>query len=130
MPGRKHQADAPNPALRLGGRKGSEKKRRRYGCSGVADPDQALGVVARRIRDRLDLVRPVHGRAPRGGVGGAPLAQRLHEHPDGAGAAPHVCVVVGGGAPRARRLRRPRLVGWGMGRIITHHYVYDFGTRG
>ena len=61
------------------------------------------------IRDRLDRVRPVHGRAPRGRVGGAPRAQRFHEHPDRAGAAPHVCVVVGGGTARARRLRRPRV---------------------
>ena len=72
---------------------------------------QALGVaVARMIRDSLDLVRPVHGRAPRSRVGRAPLAQRFHAHPESADAAPHVCVVVGGGAARARRLRCP-LVG-------------------
>ena len=56
----------------------------------VADPDQMLGMaVARMIRKGLDRVRPVHGRAPR--------AQRFHEHPDHAGAAPYVCVVIGGG---------------------------------
>ena len=63
---------------------------------------QVLGLaVARMIREGLYLVRPIHGRAPRGGVGRG--AQRIHEHPDDAGAAPHVCVVVGGGMSRTRR---------------------------
>ena len=36
------------------------------GVQMVADPDQALGLAgARMIREGLDLVRPVHGRAPR-----------------------------------------------------------------
>ncbi len=69
-----------------------------------------LGGSADDPRGGLHRARPVHGRAPRGGVGRAPRAQRFHEHPNGAGAAPHVCVVVGGGPARARRLRRP-LVG-------------------
>ena len=44
----------------------------------VADQDQALGLaVARRIRESLHRARPVHARAPRSGVGRAPLAQRL-----------------------------------------------------
>ncbi len=69
------------------------------GVQVVADPDQALGLaVARMIRQGLDLVRPVHVRALR--------AQRLHEHPDRAGAAPHVFIVVGGEMAWARRLRR------------------------
>ena len=67
----------------------------------VADQDQVLGLaVARMIRDGLHLARPIHGRAPRGGVGRTPLAQRLRKHPEGAGAALHVCVV-GGGTARA-----------------------------
>ena len=98
-------------ALRLGARKGPEKRAVSVSVQVVADQDQALGLaVARMIREGLDRVRPVHGRAPRGGVDRAPRAQRFHEHPDRAGAVPHVCVVVGGGAPRTRRLRRP-LVG-------------------
>ena len=38
VPGRKHQEDAPDPALGLGGRKGPEKKRRTRGCSGCRRP--------------------------------------------------------------------------------------------
>ena len=103
VPGRKHQAYAPDPALGLGGRKGPAKRGVGMGVQVVADPDQALGLAVARVVDQgLDRVRPVHGRAP--------LAQRLREHPDRAGAAPHVCVVVGGRTARARRLRRP-LVG-------------------
>ena len=108
VPGRKHQLDALCQAARLGGRKRPEKRGVRVGVQIVTDQDQALGVaVARMIREGLDLVRPVHGRAPRGGVGHAPLAQRFHEHPDRAGAVPHVFIVVGGGLSRTRRLRRP-----------------------
>ena len=76
----------------------------------VADPRQALDLaVARMIRDGHQ-VRPVHACAPGGGMGCAPRAPRLHEQPDGAGSVSHVCVVVGGGASRSRRSRRP-LVG-------------------
>ena len=67
------------------------------GVQRVADLAQALGLaVARMIRDHLDLVRPVHGRAPR--------AQRFHEHPDGAGAAP---VAASAGRPAAVWAVRP-----------------------
>ena len=89
---------------------GNARKKRgvRVGVQMVADPGQALGVaVARMIREGLDLVRPVHGRAPRGSVGRAPRAQRFHEHPDRAGTVPHVFIVVGGRMSRTRRLRRP-----------------------
>ena len=89
VPGRKRPLYAPGPAVRLGGRKRPEKRGVGMGVQMVADPDQALGLaVARMIREGLDLVRPVHGRAPR--------AQRFHEQPDGAGDVPPVCVVVGG----------------------------------
>ena len=44
----------------------------------VADPDQALGVaVERMIREGLDRVRPVHGRAPRAAVPGSFTRQRV-----------------------------------------------------
>ena len=73
------------------------------GVQMVADQDQALGrAIARMIRDSLHRARSMHGRASSGGVGGTPLAA----DPKGAGAAPHVFVVVGGGMSRARRLRR------------------------
>ena len=108
VPRRMHQLDALGQAVRFGGRKRPVKRGVGVGVQMVADPDQALGLaVARMIREGLDRVRPVHARAL-GGGGRAPLAQRFHEHPDRAGAVPHV--FVGGGAARARRLRRP-LVG-------------------
>ena len=75
----------------------------------VADQDQALGLaVARIIREGLHLARPVYAAR-------APQAQQFHEHPEGAGAAPHVFVVVGGGPARARRLRRPLSARNGLG---------------
>ena len=111
VPGRKHPLYAPSQAARLGPRKRPVKRGVGMGVQIVADQDQALGLaVARMVRKGLHRARPVHARAPGGGVGRAPLAQRFHEHPEGAGAAPHVCVVVGGRAARARRVRRP-LVG-------------------
>ena len=75
VPGRKHQQDAPDQALGLGGRKGPEKRTVSVGVQVVADQDQALGLAVARVVDQgLDLVRPVHGRAPGGGVGHAPRA--------------------------------------------------------
>ena len=80
VPGRKHPLYAPGQAARLGGRKGPVKRGVGMGVQIVADPDQALGLaVAWMIREGLHLARSVHVRAPR--------AQRLHKHPEGAGAA-------------------------------------------
>ena len=57
----------------------------------VADPDQVLGLAIARVVDQgTHRVRPVHDRAPGGGMGRAPRAQGFHEQPDGAGAVPHV----------------------------------------
>ena len=106
MPRRKHQLYAPGQAARLGGRKGPVKRGVGMGVQVVADPDQALGLaVARIIREGLYLARPSTS-VRRSVAGRAPRAQRFHEHPNDAGAASHVCVVVGSGTTRARRLRR------------------------
>ena len=80
------RAEAETPTVRagpggaLGGRKRPVKRGVGMSVQRVADPDQALGLaVARRIREGLPLMRPVHARAPGGSVGRAPLAQRLRE---------------------------------------------------
>ena len=81
------------------------------GVQVVADPGQAFGLTV--ARGRGGAAKACTGRAqsavaPGGGVGRAPLAQRCHEEPEGAGAAPHVCIVAGGGLARPRGARRPR----------------------
>ena len=82
------------------------------GVQVVAHQRQALGLaVARMVGYGLPLARPVHRRALSGSVDGAPPAQRFHEQPDGAGATPHVFVVVGGG-PAASALRPA--TAWGV----------------
>ena len=108
VPGRIHQTYALRQAARFGGREGVVERGVGMGIQVVADQSQVLRLtVARVIHQRLDLVRPVHGRASGGSVGRAPRAQRLHEQPEGAGAVPHIFVVVGGGPSRLRGLRRP-----------------------
>ena len=100
VPGRKHSLYAPSQTACLGGRKRPVKRGVGMGVQIVADPDQALGLaVAWRWRFAT-----------------GPAVPRTSE---GAGDAPHVFVVVGGGVPRTRRLRRP-LVGLQRFGLLVH----------
>ena len=108
VPGRKHQLYALRQALRLGWRKGPEERGVGMGVQVVADPDQALGLAAARVVGQgSHLMRPVHSRVP----GGGGLCATGPE-PDGAGAVPHVFIVVGGeacpGAGRGGRMSARR----------------------
>ena len=78
------------------------------GVQVVADPGQAFGLTVSAGATRACTGRAQSAVAPGGGVGRAPLVQRFHEEPEDAGAAPHVCIIAGGGRARPRGARRPR----------------------